>query len=206
MKNIFISILLLMILCLTACKTKTEEPYYEINLQNFIRVTIIDINPKSYYLEEDISHSNPYQISQVQIDCKYNDLTYLFTINQSFFNNGDIIDALITDDNLKALKGANEFISPTWFVESIMYDEEGTKLEFKGISFPGGEGSKAIIQTDENEEKKISFVFAGKSSVVFTVYNKRISGSGNELYDGCTLDQFTNWYLAVSSSYGVPIK
>ena len=205
MKNIFISILLLMILCLSACTSKIKEPYEEIDLQNFIRVTIIEISPKVYYSEGDTLHSNPYQIAQVKINFQYNDLINASTIDELSLNNGDIIDALIIDDNLKVLKGANEFISPSWIVETIMHDEEGTKLEFKGISFPGGEGSKALILTDENKEKKISFVFDGEYSFVFTVYNKRINGSGNELYDGCNTDQFTKWFLSVSKSYNKQI-
>jgi hypothetical protein len=107
---------------------------------------------------------------------------------------------------LKAINGAKEIITPSWCRGGILHDEEGAKLDFKGVSFPGGEGSMALIYPDKNNEKRLYFDFDGESNAPFVVYNKRIKGSGNELYDGCSLEQFSKWFIAVSSSYKIKIR
>lgn len=198
--------ILLKTFILSACSSEKITPYQEIDAHGFVRVTIIELNPKVFYQEGDINHSKPYQIAKVNLNFIYNDLIKSYCFPDFIYRNDDIVDALITEDAMKALNGTNEFISPSSIVEAKMKDEEGAELEFKGISFPGGDGSKALISSNKNNEKKLSIVFDGEYSFIFNFYNKRINDSRYELYDGCSLEQFTQWFLVVSLSYNKKIK
>jgi hypothetical protein len=201
MKKPIILLLMLFILNLSGCSSPNESsPYHDIDLQRFVKLTIIEINPEIFYVDTDTKHTTSYQIAKVKVDFHYNDLIVAMAYDK-FPYEDDIIDAMITEENLKAINGAKEVITPSWCQEVKMHDEEGNKLDVKGVSLPGREGSMALIYPDENNEKRLYFDFDGNHGREFTIYNRRIKGSGNELYDGCTLDQFTNWFIAVSSSY-----
>jgi hypothetical protein len=95
MKRFIVLMLIILTLCLSGCSTTSGGyPYKEIDMQRFIKVTIIEIKPKIFYVDNDSKHTIPYQIAKIKVDFHYNDLIVAFY--DEFPYEDDIIDAMIT--------------------------------------------------------------------------------------------------------------